>query len=128
VRIGIVGSAVVGQTLGARLAGLGHEVKLGSREPSKLSEWAAEAGDGAAAGTFEEAAAHGEIVFLATLWEGTENALALAGADNLAGNVVVDVTNPLDFSAGVPPTLAVGHDESAASRSREGPRPAWSRR
>jgi predicted dinucleotide-binding enzyme len=113
VKIGILGSATVGQTLGARLAGLGHEVKLGSRDPAKPAEWVEQTGGGASAGTFEEAAAHGEVVFLATLWEGTENALALAGADNLAEKVVVDVTNPLDFSGGVPPTLAVGHNQSA---------------
>ncbi len=105
---------MVGQTLGAKLAELGHEVKLGSRDPAKLSEWARETGGVASTGTFEETAAHGELVFLATLLEGTQNALELAGAENLAGKVVVDVTNPLDFSGGVPPTLAVGHDESGA--------------
>jgi predicted dinucleotide-binding enzyme len=102
----------VGQTLGAKLVSLGHEVKVGSRDPSKLAEWAAGEGEGASAGTFDEAAAHGEVVLLATLWEGTRNALELCGPDNLAGKVLVDVTNPLDFSQGVPPTLAVGHTES----------------
>jgi predicted dinucleotide-binding enzyme len=112
-KVGIIGSGVVGQTLGARLTELGHEVRLGSRNPAKLSEWARETGGGASAGTFEEVAAHGELVFVATLWEGTRNALELAG-HSLAGKVVVDVTNPLDFSGGVPPALAVGHDESGS--------------
>jgi 8-hydroxy-5-deazaflavin:NADPH oxidoreductase len=94
VRMGIVGSGVVGQTLGAKLSGLGHDVKVGSRDPDKLAEWVSQTGGAASAGTFEQAAAHGELVFLATLWEGTQNALELAGPANLAGKVVVDVTNP----------------------------------
>ena len=75
----------MGQTLGAKLAELDHEVKLGSRDPAKRSEWSREAGGEASTGTFEETAAHGELVFVATLWEGTRNALQLAGDDSLTG-------------------------------------------
>jgi hypothetical protein len=77
----------VAQTLGATLVSLGQEVKVGSREPSKLAEWAGGRGRGRLRGQFEEAAAHGEVVFLTTLWEGTRNALELCGPGNLAGKV-----------------------------------------
>lgn len=112
-RIGILGSGGVGLTLGARLAGLGHDVKLGSRDPAKLAAWVAETGNGASAGTFAQAAEHAQVAFVVTLWQGTQSALELAGSERLAGKVVVDVTNPLDFSRGMPPTLAVGGDTSA---------------
>src|SRR5438876_664800 len=112
-RIGILGSGEVGRKLGAGLAGLGHQVKLGSREPGKdpLKLWAKEAGPKATTGTFSEAAAFGEVVILATLWTGTENALHLAGADALNDKVLIDATNPLDFTH-MPPTLLVGHTDS----------------
>lgn len=87
VRVGIIGSGVVGQTPGAKLVSLGHEVKVGSRDPSKLAEGRRARARGASAGTFDEAAAHGEVVILATLWEGTRNALELCGPGNLAGKV-----------------------------------------
>jgi 8-hydroxy-5-deazaflavin:NADPH oxidoreductase len=117
VQIGILGSGEVGRKLGAGLAGLGHQVKLGSREPGqdKLKQWAKEAGPRASTGTFAEAAAFGEIAILATLWSGTENALHLAGPENLKHKVLIDATNPLDVSS-MPPTLAVGHTDSAGER------------
>ncbi len=114
-RIGIIGSGVVGRTLGAGLAERGHEVLIGSRGPAKLDEWVSETGHGVASGTFGEVASRGELIFLATLWEGTKSALHLAGPDNLAGKVVVDVTNPLSFANGAP-ELAVGFDDSGAER------------
>jgi len=116
-RIGILGSGEVGRKLGTGLAGLGHQVKLGSREPDqdKLKQWAKDAGPKATTGTFAEAAVFGELAILATLWSGTENALHLAGPENLKNKVLIDATNPLDFSS-VPPTLAVGHTDSAGER------------
>ncbi|MFZ5471602.1 MAG: NADPH-dependent F420 reductase [Myxococcota bacterium] len=64
-------------------------------------------------GSFEEAAAFGEMAVLATKWEGTHHALELAkGKQKLKGKVVIDVTNPLDFTKGMPPTLAVGGNDS----------------
>jgi 8-hydroxy-5-deazaflavin:NADPH oxidoreductase len=74
--------------------------------------WVKSAGAKASAGTFADAAAFGEVVVLSTLWEGTENALKLAGAENLAGKILVDTTNPLDFSKGMPPRLALGNTNS----------------
>lgn len=116
-KIGIIGSGMVGQTLGAGLAGRGHEVMLGTRDPSqdKVQAWVKETGKGAQAGTFADTAAFGELVLLATLWTGTESALQLAGPDRLAGKVLVDVTNPLDFSQGMP-RLALGHTDSGGEQ------------
>lgn len=113
-KIGILGSGDVGRALGTGLAALGHEVKIGSRDPGQetIRNWLKKAGGKASAGTFAEAAAFGELAVLATSWAGTENAIKLAGPASLAGKVVIDVTNPLDFSGGAP-RLAVGHTDSA---------------
>ena len=115
--IGVLGSGDVGRVLGAGLAGLGHDVKLGSRDPGqdKLKAWAKDTGPKATTGTFSDAAAFGDIVILATLWTGTKSALDLAGPDNLAGKVLIDATNPLDFSS-MPPGLAVSGKDSAGEQ------------
>jgi hypothetical protein len=116
-RIGILGSGEVGQKLGLGFATLGHEVKIGTREPGgeKLKPWLAEAGGKASTGTFAETAAFGELLVLATAWSGTQSALQLAGAPNTMGKVVIDATNPLDFSGGGP-ALAVGFKDSAGEQ------------
>jgi predicted dinucleotide-binding enzyme len=116
-KIGILGSGVVGQSLGAGFARRGDEVVVGSREGGgdKLRQWAAGTEGCGRAGTFAEAAAFGEIVVLATLWAGTENALRLADAASLAGKVVIDVTNPLETSAGLP-RLALGFSDSGGEQ------------
>jgi 8-hydroxy-5-deazaflavin:NADPH oxidoreductase len=113
-KIGVLGSGVVGQVLAAGFAGLGHDVKLGSRDPKseKVTAWVKKTGEHASAGNFEETAAFGEIVVLSTLWSGTENALKLAGAKNLAGKVLIDTTNPLKSEPNAPPGLAIGHTDS----------------
>ena len=113
-RIGILGTGDVGQVLGAGFARLGHEVKMGSRNPNqeKVKVWLDKTGQGVSAGTFAEAAAFAEVAVLATHWEGTENVIRLADPRNLAGKVVIDATNPLDFSVGAPPKLAIGHTNS----------------
>ena len=117
-KIGFIGSGQVGRSLGSGFAALGHHVKLGSRDAGKdkLRDWAAEAGPRASTGSFAEAAAFADIAVLCTLWVGTENALTLAGRDRLSGKIVIDTTNPLDFSAGVPPRLALGHTDSAGEQ------------
>jgi predicted dinucleotide-binding enzyme len=111
-KIGILGSGEVGQKLADGLVAIGHTVKMGTRSPDKVSTWAARHGGKASVGSFSDAASFGEIAVLATSWEGTSSALQLAGAGNFSGKVVIDVTNPLDFSKGVPPRLAVGRDDS----------------
>jgi NADPH-dependent F420 reductase len=112
VRIGILGSGDVGRALAQGFAGLGHDVKIGSRDPQKLAEFAAGAGERVSTGTFEEAARFGDIVVLATLGVATAEAIRLAGEQHFDGKVVIDTTNPLDFSQGAPPRLSVGHTDS----------------
>jgi len=114
-RIGVLGTGEVGRVLGAGFASHGHQVTIGSRDPKqeKVQAWVKATGQAASAGTFAEAAAFGDIAVLAASWEGTESALALAGPKQLAGKVVIDATNPLIFSQGAPPTLAVAGNDSA---------------
>jgi predicted dinucleotide-binding enzyme len=103
-RFGILGSGMVGKTLGSKLVSLGHEVKMGSRSTDNEAgrAWVATAGDGASQGTFAQAAAFGEIVFVCLRGDVTLDAVRAAGADNLKGKIVIDVSNPLDFSHGAP--------------------------
>jgi predicted dinucleotide-binding enzyme len=117
-KIGILGSGGVGQDLGLGFIGLGHEVKMGSRSPAKdeIKAWLAKAGKKASAGTFGEAAAFGDMAILATKWSGTENAIRLAGPDNLAGKLVIDTTNPLLVRPKALPGLAVGGQDSAGEQ------------
>ena len=117
-KIGVLGSGDVGRVLGGGLAALGHDVKLGSRDPKseKVTAWVEKTGARASAGTFAETAAFGEVLILATLWSGTESALSLAGADNLAGKPLIDATNPLVFSGKGPPTLELGHTDSGGEQ------------
>lgn len=117
-KIGILGTGNVGQALGSGFAALGHEVKMGSRDPSqeKVRDWVNKAGAKASAGTFAEAAAFGELAVICTIWTGTENAIRLTDPANLAGKVVIDTVNPLDFSSGIPPKLAIGHTDSASEQ------------
>lgn len=121
-KIGILGSGSVGKALGAGFAALGHDVMMGSREPERgdVKEWRKKAGGKTSSGTFAEAAMHGQLVVLSTAWSGTENAILLADPENLKGKVVVDTTNPLDFSVpGKPPVLAVSGNDSAGERVQE---------
>ncbi len=117
-RIGILGTGEVGRTLGSGFTALGHDVRMGSRDPrqDKVQAWVASAGRCASAGTFEEAATFADLAVLCTLWTGTENAVRLAGAANLASKVVIDATNPLLFAPGAPPTLALGHTDSGGEQ------------
>jgi predicted dinucleotide-binding enzyme len=112
-KIAVLGTGMVGQTIGDKLIALGHEVKMGAREAKNEKAAAFAAKDGKAShGTFADAAAFGEIVFVCTNGMGTLDALHAAGAANLAGKVVIDSTNPLYFSKGVPPTLFVSNSDS----------------
>ncbi len=117
-KIGILGTGEVARALATGFARTGHEVKLGTRDPSsdKVKALVAAIGPKATAGTFADAAAFADVAVLATLWAGTENALRLAGPDRLAGKVVIDTTNALDFSQGPPPKLALGHTDSAGEQ------------
>lgn len=113
-RIGILGTGIVGKTIGHKLAKLGNDVRMGSRKAGgdKAKVWVKEAGAKSSEGTFADAAAHGEIVFNCTSGMASLEALNAAGAKNLQGKVLVDVSNPLDFSKGMPPTLTVCNTDS----------------
>jgi predicted dinucleotide-binding enzyme len=99
-RFGVLGTGVVGRTLAAKLRELGHEVMIGSRTAGEDKR------------PFAEAAAFGDVVVNATGGGNSLAALEAAGAENLRGKVLVDVSNPLDFSRGMPPTLSVCNDDS----------------
>jgi len=117
-KIGVLGTGMVGETIATKLVALGHEVRLGSRTATneKAVAWSAKAGARASHGTFADAAAHGELVFVCTKGEATVEAVRAAGKDNLRGKIVVDVTNPLDFSKGMPPVLFTAGDDSLGER------------
>ncbi len=100
----VMGSGLVGQVLADGLLSQGHEVMRASREPSKLAAWLSGAGPKARIGTFAEAAQWGEQVLLAVKGSGAEQAVELAGVDNLAGKIVIDATNPI---ADLPPQHGV---------------------
>ncbi|RYU81540.1 NADPH-dependent F420 reductase [Hymenobacter persicinus] len=112
--IGILGTGGVGQTLGAKLLALGHHVLLGSRAAGneKAVAWVQQHGGGAREGSFADAAAFGDLLIVATLGTATVEAVQQAGAAHFAGKTVIDLTNPLDFSQGMPPTLFVGLTDS----------------
>jgi len=93
-RVGILGSGVVGQVLGTGFLSHGHTVVMGTRSPDKLAEWAAKNPKGRVAG-FAEAAQHGELVVLAVKGVAAADALREAGAAHLAGKPVIDATNPI---------------------------------
>jgi predicted dinucleotide-binding enzyme len=116
-KIAVLGSGMVGRSLGAGLVRHGHTVVMGTRDPGqeRVATWVGETGTGAAAATYDEAAKSCDMACLVTSWDGAENALELAGAANLAGKIVVDVTNPLGFGpAG--PHLVIGHTDSAGEQ------------
>jgi predicted dinucleotide-binding enzyme len=118
VRIGVLGTGEVGRAIGGRLVGLGHDVTMGSRSESNedAAAWSAAEGARAAHGTFAQAAARAELVFNCTGGGVALEVLRAAGADTLAGKVVVDLSNPLDFSQGRPPVLSVCNTTSVAEQ------------
>jgi len=111
VKVGILGSGDVGKSFAKAFGALGHDVVIGSRSPEKLSDFVGGEGDRVTSGTFEEAARSGDLIVLATHGMATEEAISMAGKENFDHKVVIDATNPLDFSGGAP-RLAVGHTDS----------------
>lgn len=117
-RIGVLGTGMVGRTIASKLAELGHEVRMGSRAAGTEAavDWVADAGPNASEGSFGDAAGFGELLFNCTAGGASLEALAIAGEANLHGKVLVDVANPLDFSGGMPPTLSICNDDSLGER------------
>lgn len=111
INVGILGSGDVGKALARGFISLGHDVKIGSRDPEKLAGFVAEAGSHASTGTLEEAAAFGDMIVLATLGVAALEAIEQARRASFRGKVVIDATNPLDHSAGIP-RLTIGHTDS----------------
>ena len=117
-RIGVLGTGIVGRTLADKLAELGHEVRMGSRQAGNENavEWAQGAGENASEGTFADAAEFGELLINATGGKVSLQALEMAGAENLDGKVLVDVSNALDFGGGGAPVVGVAPDDSIGER------------
>ena len=121
----VLGTGMVGRTIAARLAELGHTVTIGTRDPEAtlartepdatgippFAAWASE-NPGIQVGGFADAAAGAELIINATNGGASLDVLAAAGAENLAGKVILDIANPLDFSKGMPPTLFVKDTDS----------------
>jgi predicted dinucleotide-binding enzyme len=112
-RIAVLGTGTVGRTLGSALLRNGHEVRMGSRTAGNeaAAAWAGEVGGPATEGSFADAAGFGEVVINATAGSHALEVLEAAGAEQLAGKVLIDVSNPLDFSTGTL-TLSVCNDDS----------------
>jgi predicted dinucleotide-binding enzyme len=121
-RIAVLGTGMVGETIATKLVALGHQVTMGSRTADNEAARAWAAGAGASHGAFADAAADAELVFNCTAGGGSLEALRAAGAENLAGKTLIDVANPLDFSHGMPPSLLVsGTDSLGEQIQREFP-------
>ena len=103
-KVGILGTGDVGKALGRGFASRGCEVKIGSRE--QKGEFV----------TFAEAARFGDLVVVATRWDGTQNAIELAGPASFAGKVVIDATNPVKYANGQPVGMERGFTDSAGEQ------------
>ena len=123
--IGVLGTGIVAKTIAGKLGSLGHSVKLGTRDPkATLARSEPDMAGGPPVRTwlethanvslvpFADAAKHGELVVNALSGDGALAALGLAGAENLAGKILIDISNPLDFSKGMPPSLTVSNTDS----------------
>jgi len=128
-KIGIIGTGMVGQVLAAKLAADGHTVVVGTRNPAETLARTSPDGYGnppfaawqrahpaVKLGTFAEAATHGEVLLNAASGGGSIQALTAAGAGNLEGKILIDIANPLDFSKGMPPSLSVCNTDSLAEQ------------
>ena len=124
-RIGILGTGIVGQTLGLKLIRLGHTVMIGTRYPANLDElkgrgtgaralrgWLTEAGTKARIGTFGEAAVFGEIIINALRGDASLEVLQAVGNEPMLGKTLIDTSNPIDLSRGFPLTLFVKDTDS----------------
>jgi len=113
-KIAVLGTGNVGDIIGSRLIEVGHIVMMGSRtaDNEKAKAFAAKHNGKASAGTFEDAAAFGDIIFNCTVGVASIEALKMAGEKNLNGKIIVDIANPLDFSKGMPPSLSICNTNS----------------
>jgi 8-hydroxy-5-deazaflavin:NADPH oxidoreductase len=123
--IGVLGTGMVGRALSARLVELGHEVVMGTRDPARTLGRAESQGGGdlpfrawqehnqkVQLAAFAGAAMHGELIINATNGDGSLPALNAGGKENLYGKTLMDISNPLDFSTGMPPSLFISNTDS----------------
>jgi predicted dinucleotide-binding enzyme len=113
--IGVLGSGSAGRTLATGFLERGHPVMIGSRDPWKLQDWLQHAGPQAWIGTFAETAEFGDLVVLSVNGRAAEEVIRLAGIENLNSKIVLDASDPLDFSSGHP-GLFVGTTDSLGER------------
>src|SRR5690349_3431244 len=113
-KTGVFGTGAVGKIIATKLISLGHEVKMGSRTNNneKALQWVKNSGAKASTGTFSDVAQFADVIFNCTKGEAALQVLQLAGKDALKGKLIIDVSNPLDFSKGFPPTLTVCNTDS----------------
>jgi predicted dinucleotide-binding enzyme len=113
-KIAILGTGAVGKTIGSKLISLGYTVKMGSRTANneKATEWVTKNGNNASHGTFEDAIKFGELVFICSKGEFVLDILKMAGVENFKNKTVIDISNPLDFSKGMPPSLFICNTNS----------------
>jgi 8-hydroxy-5-deazaflavin:NADPH oxidoreductase len=113
-KIGVLGTGMVGTRIATGLVGLGYEVMMGSRSADNAGaeDWRKIAGAHASHGTFRDAAAFGDLVFLCVKGDAALEVARLAGPESVRGKTVIDLTNPLDFSRGMPPALFVSNTDS----------------
>jgi predicted dinucleotide-binding enzyme len=113
-KIAVLGTGNVGDTIGSKIIEVGHTVMMGSRtaDNEKAKAFVAKHNGKASAGTFDDAASYGEIIFNCTAGVGSIEALKMVDEKNLIGKILVDIANPLDFSKGMPPSLAICNTNS----------------
>ena len=114
-KIGVLGSGSAGRTLANGFLDHAHRVMIGSRTPDKLRDWLREAGREAEVGTFAQAAQFGELIVLSVNGRAAEDVIRLADLESFAGKIVLDASDPLDFSSGRP-GLFVGTTDSLGER------------
>ncbi len=132
-RIAVLGTGVVGQTLAGKLAALGHDVVMGTRDAEETRGRTAQGAYGnppmgvwleehpmVRLASFADAAASADVILNATNGHGSLDALRLAGEQNLNGKLLLDISNPLDFSRGMPPTLSVCNTDSLGEQIQRG--------
>ena len=119
-KIGILGSGVVGRALAEGFLKFGYEVKVGTRDESKLSDWLGMAGENSSVGSFSDAAEFGEMIIICCKGDAAEDVINLAGKENFSGKVVIDVTNPLrSEKEGEAPKLFVSYPDSLGAQIQE---------
>lgn len=114
-KIGVLGTGAAGQTVASKLVAMGHDVMMGARAADNEKVLGFAQRTGGKAGTFAQAAAHGEMVLNCTRGDTSLGTLSGLAAE-LSGKVLIDVANPLDFSRGFPPTLSVSNTDSLAEQ------------